>query len=262
MHNGTIEWNGADLGRIGKPRLIIRRQTDPAPPGAPTRMLVTLGVTVALEALDPGTILARAEWLAAAMRHGEGILRVSHGTGHTTEWLALPGENNLEEALTGNTNSFELTFTAVENLGSAALQGHAGAQFTPAGTSVPVQLHCVRELREEVRTARPSERNSARGSTTASVSDENATDVAAPASASLQRPTGSAHQHRPLALQAAAEAAAAEERGPAGERVQPAGGERPQHAAAVPGPGVWQADDRRQTAGRGSAAHSPRHLEP
>lgn len=170
MHNGTIEWNGRDLGQVGKPRLNIQRQPDPPAPASASRMLVTLTVTVALEALDPGTILARCQWLASAMRCGEGILRVSHGTGAVTEWLAVPGENNLAEALTGTSNEVVLAFTAIENHGAGTLAGMTGASFTPAGSSTPVALHAVREMREDVRTTRHSERASARSATTTSLS--------------------------------------------------------------------------------------------
>lgn len=168
MHAGTIEWNGADLSRIGKARLGISRKADPPAPGVATRMLVDLTVTVELEALDPGTLQARAQWLADSLRVSEGILRIGSGTGHTLEWLAVPGDSNLAEAITGLSNSVALNFTAVEN--RADLTDLTSATFTPAGSSTPLHLHAVRDLKEEVRTARHSERNGARSATTTTLS--------------------------------------------------------------------------------------------
>ena len=170
MHSGTIEWNGSDLSRIGKPKLSIRRQADPPAPACATRMLVTLAVTVELEALDTGTLQARAEWLANSMRVAEGILRVSSGSGHTLSWLAVPGEANLAEVISGRTNSVELSFSAVENHGSAALAALTGASFTPAGTSTPLAMHAIRDMKEDVRTTRHAERNGARSATTTTLS--------------------------------------------------------------------------------------------
>ena len=170
MHSGTIEWNGSDLSRLGKPKLTIKRQADPPAPAYATRMLVSLGVTIELEAMDTGTLQARAEWLAESMRSGEGILRITSGSGHAISWLAVPGEPNLAEAISGRTNSVELTFNAVENHGSAAAASLTGASFTPAGTSTPLALHCIRDLKEDIRTARHAERAGARSATTTTLS--------------------------------------------------------------------------------------------
>ncbi len=170
MHAGTLEWNGSDLTRIGKPRLKISRSADPPPPGVATRMLVTLAVTVELEARDPGTIQARAQWLAESLRVPEGILRSSSGSGHTLEWLAVPGDCNLGEALAGRSNSVEMSFTCVEPHGDAAWLGNlTGGTFTPAGSGNALALHAVRDFKEEIKTARHSERNGARSATTTSL---------------------------------------------------------------------------------------------
>jgi hypothetical protein len=166
MHAGTLEWNGSDLSGIGKPRLRITRSADPPAPGIATRMLVTLTVTVDLEALDPGTIQARAQWLADSMRVPEGILRSGSGSGHTVEWLCVPGDHTLSEALTGRSNSVDLTFSCVENHGDAALAGLTGANFSPVGGAATVALHAIRDIKEDIRTTRHSERNSARSVTT------------------------------------------------------------------------------------------------
>lgn len=169
MHAGTIEWNGADLSRIGKPRLTIRRQPDPPPPGFATRMLVELVVSVELEALDPGTLQARAQWLADSMRVAEGILRIRSGSGHTLEWLAAPGENNLADAISGPSNTVQMSFAAVEN--HATLAGLTGATFTPPGVeAVALHLHAVRDMKQEIRTSRHAERNGARSLTTTTLS--------------------------------------------------------------------------------------------
>jgi hypothetical protein len=166
MHTGTIEWNGSDLSRIGKPKLTIKRQADPPSPGLATRMLVTLTVTVDLEAQDPGTITARAEWLAESMRVSEGILRSTSGSGHTLEWLAAPGDTNLSAALLGRTNAVELNFTATENHAAGGIETLARAEFTPAGSTLALVLHAVRDVKEEIKTARHAERNGARTATT------------------------------------------------------------------------------------------------
>lgn len=168
MHAGTIEWNGADLSRIGRAKLGIRRSADPPAPAAATRMLVELTVTVDLEAGDPGTVTARAEWLAASMRVGEGILACAGGSGITLEWLAVPGDNNLQEVLAGSTNSVVMSFSAVEN--HPSLEHLTGATFTPAGSATPLHLHAVRDFKEEIRTARHSERAAARSLTTTTLS--------------------------------------------------------------------------------------------
>lgn len=168
MHAGTIEWNGADLSRIGKPKINIKRQPDPPAPAMATRMLVTLTVTVDLEAMDPGTIQARAQWLADTMRVDEGILRCGSGSGHTLEWMAAPGENNIEDVLTGNTGIVTLAFSAVENRPST--NSLTTAEFTPAGSATPLVLHAVRDMKHEIRTTRHSERNGARSATTTTIS--------------------------------------------------------------------------------------------
>lgn len=170
MHSGTIEWNGSDLSGIGKPKLSIRRQADPPAPAYATRMLLSLVVSVDLEALDTATIQARAEWLADSMRVAEGILQIRSGSGHTLSWLATPGDTNLTEVFGGRTNTVELNFTAVENHGTAALANLTGASFTPAGSGTPLALHAIREMKEEVRTARHAERNGTRSATTTTLS--------------------------------------------------------------------------------------------
>ena len=166
MHAGTLEWNGSDLSRIGKPKLTIKRQADPPSPGLATRMLVTLTVSVDLEALDPATVTARAEWLAESMRVSEGILRSSSGSGHTLEWLAAPGDNNLSAVLGGHSNTVELNFSASENHASGTIEALTRATFTPAGSGVALVLHAVRDFKEEIRTARHAERHGARSATT------------------------------------------------------------------------------------------------
>lgn len=166
MHAGTIEWNGSDLSRIGKPKLTIRRAPDPAPPGVATRMLVSLTVTVDLEALDPGTLQARAEWLADSMRVTEGILRGSSGSGHAVEWLAAPGENNLAEVISGHSNSVNLVFSAAEPHPDAVTLALDSASFTPADSSTPLILHAVRDVKQDIKTTRHAERNGSRSATT------------------------------------------------------------------------------------------------
>lgn len=170
MHSGTIQWNGSDLALLGKPKLGIRRQADPPAPAHATRSLVSLTVSVELEALDSGTVQARAEFLAASMQVAEGILELSSGSGHVLSWLATPGDNNLAEVLGGRTNTVEMNFAAVENHGTAALAALTSASFTPAGSDTPLALHAIRDLKEEVRTARHSERASARSATTTTLS--------------------------------------------------------------------------------------------
>ncbi len=166
MHNGTIIWNGSDLALVGKPKLAIRRQADPPAPAYATRTLVNLTVSVDLEGMDTGTVQARAEFLAASMRVTEGILQIESGSGHAVAWLANPGDTNLGEVLGGHSNTVEMVFTAVEAHGSAAQAALTGARFTPAGSSTPLVLHAVRDMKEEVRTARHTERNSTRSATT------------------------------------------------------------------------------------------------
>jgi hypothetical protein len=168
MHAGTIEWNGADLSRIGKPRLSIRRKADPPAPAMATRTLVELELVVELEALDPGTLQARAQWLAESLRVSEGILRIGSGSGHVLEWLASPGDCDLAEAITGLSNRVTLGFSAVEPLED--LTDLTMATFTPAGSTTPLHLHAVRDLKEEIRTARHAERHGARSATTTSLS--------------------------------------------------------------------------------------------
>jgi len=100
MHAGTIEWNGLDFSRVGKPKLMIRRQADPPAPAAATRQLVTLTVAVDIEALDPGTVQARLRHLQQSMQVTEGILRSATGSGHGVSWLAVPtGDRHLQELL-------------------------------------------------------------------------------------------------------------------------------------------------------------------
>jgi hypothetical protein len=113
-------------------------------------------------------VQARAEWLADALRVGEGILRITSGSGHALEWLATPGASNLQEVLSGTRNAVEMSFAAVEN--HAGLDHLPGATFTPSGSGVPLYLHALREVREEIRTARHAERAAARSLTTTTLS--------------------------------------------------------------------------------------------
>ena len=197
MHAGTIEWNGADLSRIGKPRLVIQRKQDPPAPAHATRMLVELSVVVELEALDSGTLQARMQWLADALRVSEGILRISSGSGHSLEWLAVPGDSSMAEALTGRSNSVTLAFSAVEP--RADLTDLTGATFTPAGSITPLYLHAVRDFKQEVRTTRHAERHGARSATTttlvftARVAQSNAAEPRATRLAYLQSQAAAMH---------------------------------------------------------------------
>lgn len=170
MHAGTITFNGLDLSGLGKPKLGITQQPDPPAPAFPTRQLVTLKVTVDIEAMDPATVQARVEHLQASMKVHEGILRSSTGPGHALEWLAIPGGNNLSAVLTGRANTLELTFSAVENHSPAAISGITAATFTPAGSSSPITLHAVRDIKEDTSTERHSPRASARKLTTTTIS--------------------------------------------------------------------------------------------
>lgn len=168
MHAGTIIWNSTDLSLLGKPRLTISRMPDPPSPAMPTRMLVDLQVTIELEAQDPGTTNARAAELLNLMNATEGILTQSSGTGNAGSWLAIPGDNNISEALAGRTNSVKLSFSAVEpysNFGSL----HS-ASFQPQGTTTTIALHALRNWREEVKTSRHSERSAATSFTTTTYS--------------------------------------------------------------------------------------------
>ena len=166
MHNGTILWNGSDLALVGKPKLTIKRQADPPAPSYATRVLVTLTVSVDLEAMDSGTVQARAEFLAASMAVAEGILEIQSGGGQTLSWLASPGDSNLAEVSGGRSNTVELNFSAVETHSNLAVAALTAAGFTPTGSTVPLVLHAIRDVKEEVRTARHSERNAARSATT------------------------------------------------------------------------------------------------
>lgn len=169
MHAGTIVWNGLDLSGLGKPKLGISRQADPPAPAFATRQLTTLKVSVDLEAADPGTIQARVRHLQKAMQVAEGILRSATGSGHALEWLATPGGDNLAAVLSGQTNTLELNFSAVENHAEAAVGGITHASFTPAGSASPITLHAVRDLKEEIAPERHAARASARKITTTTI---------------------------------------------------------------------------------------------
>lgn len=166
MHAGTITWNGLDLSGLGKPKLDITKQPDPPAPAFPTRQLVTLKVTVDLEAMDPGTIQARATHLQESMKVTEGILRSATGSGYAAEWLAQPGGSNLTAVLAGQSNTLELNFSAVENHSAGVIAGIPTATFTPAGSDAPITLHAMRDVKEEINTERHSPRASARTLTT------------------------------------------------------------------------------------------------
>jgi len=162
MHAGTIIWNSVDLSRLGKPRLTISRSADPPAPAMPTRMLVDLAVTIDLDAMDSGTVDARARELLNLMQSPEGILSQSSGTGNAGSWLAVPGENNIAEALGGKTNRVRLSFAAVEPYGSNA--NLHSATFQAEGGST-IHLHAIRNWNPETRTNRHSERSAARSHT-------------------------------------------------------------------------------------------------
>ncbi len=162
MHAGTINWNSVDLSLLGKARLTISRNPDPPAPAMPTRMLVDLTVTIDLEAMDPGTVQARAMELLKMMQTAEGILAQSSGTGVAGSWLAVPGDNNIQEALGGKTNSVRLGFSAVETYGNMGAL-HSASFQPPGGSSIP--LHAIRGWKEDARTNRHSERSAARSHT-------------------------------------------------------------------------------------------------
>jgi len=170
MHSGTIYFNGLDLSGLGKPRMTISQQADPPAPAFPTRQITTLKVTVDLAALDPGTIQARARHLQQSMQVADGILRCSQGSGHGVEWLAVPTGNNLSAVLDGSANAVEISFTAVENHSTGAVGAITGATFTPAGSSLPIQLHALRDMKEDISPERHSVRASARKLTTHTIS--------------------------------------------------------------------------------------------
>lgn len=167
MTAASIIWNSLDLGLLGKPKLKISRQPDPPSPSMPTRMLVDISLTVELESWDPATILARAEHIATSLKISEGILEVNNNHGKAYSWLATPGQNNLAEVITGNSNRMEISFSAAENYES--LTSIDSASFTPIGGS-PITLHAVRDFKEEIRSSRHSDRNGARNLTTRSFS--------------------------------------------------------------------------------------------
>jgi hypothetical protein len=169
MHKGTVMFNGVDFSGLGKPKLSISRQADPPAPAFPTRWAVSLTVSVALEAMDPGTIQARVRRLQASLNVPDGILTSASGSGHAVEWLAVPTRDNLTEAMTGKTNTLEMAFSAWENHPNASIESLISAAFTPSGSGVPITLHALREVREEVRTDRHSDRNAARKLTTTSL---------------------------------------------------------------------------------------------
>jgi hypothetical protein len=166
MHNGTIFFNGVDLSLLGKPTLNIRRVPDPPAPAMPTRRIVTLTVRVALAALSPDTIAARAGIIREALMHGEGVLDYQTGQGKSETWLAIPGADGLEAALTGRTNAVEITFTATESIDDTALNGLAKATYLPFGSETAVNLLAVREIQKDIKTERHGDRTNARRVTT------------------------------------------------------------------------------------------------
>lgn len=169
MHAGTLEWNGLDLSTLGKPKLRITRTPDPPAPAFPTRELVSLQVTMDIEALDPGTVQARVEHLQASMGVAEGILRSVTGTGHALEWLASPAGDNLAAVLSGTANTLEMSFQAHENHAEAAVGAITAATFTPAGTSEAITLHAARGVTEDIAPERHSPLAAARRRTTVTI---------------------------------------------------------------------------------------------
>lgn len=165
MQAGTIEWNGLDLSRVGRPELVIRRVQDPPPPAQATREVCTLQVRVRIEALDPSRLQAALEHLQKSMRAAEGLLRSISPGGHVMSWNAIPASDNLAEALTGRTATVDLEFTAAEAFSTTGL---VAASFTPdGGTAIP--LHAIRDFRQTVATERHSPLADARRLTTVNV---------------------------------------------------------------------------------------------
>lgn len=156
MQVGTIEWNTLDLSLIGRPRLLITRTPDPEPPVQATRHIVSLTVTIDLEAMDPSTIQARLEYLQRSMHVPEGILKAISPGGHSLEWTAIPGRDSLAEALTGSTNAVELTFMATEPHSQENLEALNSAAFTPLGSDQTLVLHALRDFRTAITTDRHS----------------------------------------------------------------------------------------------------------
>lgn len=169
MQVGTIEWNTVDLSLIGKPRLMIRSAPDPAPPSQATRQMVTLIVTVELEALDPSTLQARLEYLQRSMQVPEGILKSLSPGGHTLEWTATPNGNSLGEPITGLRNSVEMSFSAIENFRSDAMATLIDARYTPFGSTDSIILHAIRDYHTTISTDRHSPLASARRLTTTTI---------------------------------------------------------------------------------------------
>src|ERR1035437_370925 len=118
MHSGTIYLNSFDLRTIRPPKITIRRQPDPPAPSVATRQLVSLGITVELEALQPDTVLARLRHLQTTMQVTEGIIRVVNASGATAAtWMARPSGDSLAEAIISPQGKVELSFSCVENHG-------------------------------------------------------------------------------------------------------------------------------------------------